>query len=206
MEKIASAQGLTLVNAGYVYDPELLARLPEVYPDIELHRLDAAAVAQDFEELDPDEQDLAHALLEAAVPTLRPFGCHPEARKFQPAELPALFVAGSDARFLRSIEQSKETADPLFQGVLESLQSRRVVKPGTTLVLNFRNALVRRLGLVSSQTIIARAVQVLYVQGLLLAQEPLTSRELALLSQGLAGLIDSVIESTSQRSTGDTQA
>ncbi|MHB1560100.1 MAG: HSP90 family protein, partial [Isosphaeraceae bacterium] len=197
MEKIASAQGLTLVNAGYAYDPELIARLPEVYPDVELQRMDAAALTQEFEELEPDERDSAHALLEAAVGILRPFGCQPEARKFHPSELPALFVAGSDARFLRALEQSKETADPLFQGVLESLQSRQVVRPTTTLVLNFRNPMIRRLGSVALPSILARAVQVLYVQGLLLAQQPLTTRELALLSQGLAGLIESAIASGS---------
>ena len=57
---------------------------------------------------------------------------------------------------------------------------------------------------VSSRTILARAVEVLYVQGLLLAHEPLTSRELALLSQGLTGLIDSAIDASSRPGTGDT--
>ena len=193
MEKIASAQGLTLINAGYVYDPELLAKLPEVYPDVELRPLDAAAMTHDFEELGPEDHDAAEALLDVAIPTLRPFACQPEARKFQPTELPALFAAGSDARFVRSLEQSKETADPLFQGVLESLQSRPGIRPTTALVLNFRNPMIRRLASVTSRSVLEKAVQVLYVQGLLLAQEPLSTRELGLLSQGLTGLIESAI-------------
>ena len=148
MEKVASAQGFTLVNAGYVYESELLARLPEFYPDVELRRLDAAAApTQDFEELDPDEQDSAHALLEAAVPTLRPFDCHPEAQ-VRSRHLPAMFVAGSEpgvstARSSRArrrpTRSSRGSREPAIAPGRE---------PTTTLVLNFRNPLVRRLGLV----------------------------------------------------------
>ena len=129
MEKVAAAQGFTLVNAGYVYESDLLARLPGVYPDVQLEQIDQAALTQDFEELDLEEQDQIHELLGAATDVLHPFRCRPEARKFKPADLPALFSAGADARFFRSLNQSKETADPLFQGLLGSLESGRGPAP-----------------------------------------------------------------------------
>lgn len=192
MEKVATARDFTLVNAGYVYEAELLSRLPEVYPDVDLEKLDPAALTRELEELAPDEQDRVHGLLAAATEVLLPFRCRPEARKFQPADLPALFSAGADARFLRSLEQSKETADPLFQGVLSSLESGRGAAPRTELVFNYHNPLVRRLTGVTSRSVLCRAVEVLYVQGLLLAHQPLTSRELGVLSRGLSGLLDAV--------------
>lgn len=196
MEKVASAQGFTLINAGYVYEADLLSRLPEVYPDLELQPLDPITLTQDFEELDFSEQDQVHELLQAASEVLRPFHCHAGARKFKPAELPALFVAGAEARFFRSLEQSKETADPLFQGVLGSLESGRGNAPNSELVFNFSNPLVQRLAKVKTRSIIQRAAQVLYVQGLLLAHQPLTARELSLLTQGLTGLLDTVFGPT----------
>lgn len=192
MEKVAAAQGITLVNAGYVYESDLLSRLPEVYPDIQLEPMDATSLAQDFDELSAEEQDQVHALLAAATDVLRPFHCQPEARKFQPTDLPALFSAGEEARFLRSVEQSKETADALFQGVLESLEAGRGKAPRTELVFNFHNPLVQRLAKLKSRAVLARAVEVVYVQGLLLAHQPLTSRELNLLSRGLGGLLDAL--------------
>ncbi|MBI3410377.1 MAG: HSP90 family protein [Planctomycetes bacterium] len=193
MEKVAAAQGFTLVNAGYVYEAELLSRLPEIYPDMEVLQIDSAALAQDFDELALDEQDRIHDFLEAATDALRAFKCRPEVRKFKPADLPALFSAGADARFFRSLEQSKETADPLFQGVLGSLEAGRGNAPQTELIFNFDNPLIQRLTKMRPTSIVRRAIEVLYVQGLLLAHQPLTARELGILSQGLAGLLDPLI-------------
>jgi molecular chaperone HtpG len=193
LEKVAAAQGFTLINAGYVYEAELLSRLAEAYPDIELQLVDQTALVQDFEELDLDEQEQIHEFREVATEVLRPFRCQPETRKFKPTDLPALFIAGADARFFRSLEQSKETADELFQGVLGSLEAGRGKAPPTQLVFNFLNPLIQRLIEMKNPLILKRAVEVLYVQGLLLAHQPLTSRELGILSQGLAGLLDAVV-------------
>lgn len=194
MEKLAIAQGLTLINAGYSYEPQLLSQLRDVFPNIDLERLDPASLVQEFEELELNEQDRAHDLLAVATEVLRPLNCQPEARKFSPSELPAVFLAGEEARFLRSIEQSKETADQLFQGILDGIKSRHH-PVSTQLVLNFNNALIRRLSGTQNRTVLRRAVQVLFVQGLLLAHQPLTSKELALLSQGLSGLVEAAITS-----------
>lgn len=194
MEKVAAAQGFLLVNAGYVYESDLLARLPEVYPDVVMQAVEPSALVQDFEELTLEEQDAVHDLLSAATEALRPFRCAPEARKFQPADLPALFSAGADARFLRSLDQSKETADPLFQGVLSSLESRRGQAPAAQLIFNWENTMVRRLATLKARTILVRAAQVLYVQALLLAHQPLTARELAVLTQGLGGLVEAIVD------------
>ena len=205
MEKVAAAQGFTLINAGYVYEADLLARLPEVYPDLELQPLDPTTLTQDFEELNLDEQDQVHELLLAATEVLRPFRCRPEARKFKPADLPALFSAGTEARFFRSLEQSKETADPLFQGVLGSLESGRGKAPRTELVFNFSNPLIQRLTQVKARSILERAAQVLYVQGLLLAHQPLSARELGLLTQGLTGLLDNLLAPAKSKKPEDSE-
>lgn len=192
LEKVASAQGLTLINAGYVYESDLLARLNEVYPDLEIQLVDATDLTHDFTELDLDEQDRVHELLEVASDVLRPFRCQPEVRKFKPVDLPTMFSAGAEARFFRSLEHSKETANPLFQDVLGGVESgRRQARP-SQLVFNLDNPLIQRLVTVKPRSVLERAVQVLYVQGLLLAHQPLTARELGLLTQGLAGLLDSL--------------
>ena len=194
MEKVAAAQGFTLVNAGYVYEAELLARIPEVYPDVELQRMEPEALLLDFEELSADEQESMQELMDAAADVLRPWRCQPEGASSSRRTCRRCTAPGPTPRFLRSLEQSKETADPLFQGVLGSLQSRHVKSPTTRLVLNYQNPLVRRLAGVKARSILDSAIQVLYVQGLLLAHQPLTSRELGILSQGMIGLLDSVID------------
>lgn len=194
MEKVAAAQGVILINAGYVYEADLLSRVPEIHPEVELRRMDATDLMHDFAELGLDEQARFHDLLNVADEVLRPFHCRAEARVFQPADLPALFCAGAEARFFRALEQSQEIADPLFQGVLGSLAAGRHQSPESQLVINAGNHLIKRLAKHTSRTVLTRAVQVLFVQALLLAHQPLSERELHLLTHGLAGLLDAVVE------------
>ena len=202
MEKVAATSGFTLINAGYAYEQELLAQLPDVYPDVEVQQIEPTDLIQDFEEIDLNEQEQFYELLETATEALRPFRCQPEVRKFQPNDLPAMFVAGADARFFRSLDRSKETADPLFQGILSSLEAGRNQATQTQLVFNGDNSLIRQLTKVKHQQIVARAVCVLYVQGLLMAQQPLTAVEMGVLTQSLLGLLDSFVAS-SESSRGD---
>src|SRR5262249_23084563 len=89
--RVASAQGLCVVDGGYTYHAELLAGYPELFPEASAEVVDPAGLAQSFEELDLDEQEAAHELLGAADAALRPFRCAADVKKFQPAELPALY-------------------------------------------------------------------------------------------------------------------
>lgn len=188
-ESVASATGLLLVNAGYVHESELLARLPEFFPDTNVELLDADSLSQDFEELTLDEQEQTNRLLREATAALRPFHCVPDVRRFLPAEIAAFFSAGDEARFHRSLDRAQEQADATMAGVLEAIKSRDTVVPSARLCLNFNNPLIAELAQSDSSEVLRRATEVLYVQALLLAHQPLTSREMQALNQGLAGMV-----------------
>lgn len=190
VSKVAGAQGLCIVNAGYVYEADLLARLPEFFPETQVERVDPATLAQGFEELSLEEQDAVAGLIEVATRVLRPLRCSPDVRKFQPIEIPALFSAGEEARFQRSLEQAKETADPLFAGVLGAMESRNRSPASAQLCLNYDSPLVRQIAGMGSNDGVRRCLEILYVQALLLAQQPLTTKELAVLSGGILGLVE----------------
>ncbi len=190
VSKVAGAQGLCIVNAGYVYEADLLARLPEFFPETQVERVDPATLAQGFEELSLEEQDAVAGLIEVATRVLRPLRCSPDVRKFKPVEIPALFSAGEEARFQRSLEQAKETADPLFAGVLGAMESRNRSPASAQLCLNYSSPLVRQLAGMGSNDGVRRCLEILYVQALLLAQQPLTTKELAVLSGGILGLVE----------------
>jgi molecular chaperone HtpG len=189
ISKVAAAQGITLVNAGYVYEADLLAKLPDFFPDAHVELVDPTTLAQDFEELTLQEQEQLQELLNLAARVLRPWHCQAEARKFRPTEVAALYSASADARFHRSLEQAKESADPLFAGVLGALESRRRAIPQAQLCLNYSNHLVQQLAGLQSAEASRRSIEILYVQALLMAQQPLTTKELGLLTGGLTGLI-----------------
>ncbi|MBA4018790.1 MAG: HSP90 family protein [Pirellula sp.] len=195
--KVAQAQGLLVVNAGYVYDAALLGRVSEVFPDFQVLPVDVAQFSADLAEPTAEQQRLGRQFLDAAMVSLRPYDCIAELKRFQPPELPALFAPDQEARFFRSVEQAQETADPLYGGILAALTSHRSA-PRSIVYFNVENSTVRRLLGVGDERVLARSAEILYVQSLLLAQQPLTSRELSLLTRGLGGLIDAAVERKEQ--------
>jgi molecular chaperone HtpG len=189
--RVASAQGRCVINAGYTYDQELIAKAPEIFDDLRVEELEASEIVQSFAELTMDEQESAHLLLSVAEAALKPFRCEPELKKFKPAELPALYSTSKDGRFFRSLEQSKEIADPLWGGVLDQLGKReRRALAHAQLCLNLENPLVARLVHLKNKTLIRRSIEMLYVQALLLGHQPLNAKEMTLLNDGLLALIE----------------
>jgi molecular chaperone HtpG len=189
--RVASAQGRCVINAGYAYDHELLAKAPDVFDDLGVEELEASEIVQSFDDLSLEEQEEAHLLMGVAEAALKPFRCEPELKKFKPKELPALFSTSKDGRFFRSLEQSKEIADPLWGGVLDQLGKReRRQTAHSQLCFNFDSPLVRRLVGLKNKGLLRRSVEMLYVQALLLGHQPLNAKEMALLNEGLIALIE----------------
>ena len=62
--------------------------------------------------------------------------------------------------------------------------------------LNYRNRLIRRLAELKDTKLVRKAIEMLYVQALLLGHYPLRAEELKLMGDGLLGLIELVIERT----------
>jgi molecular chaperone HtpG len=196
VSRVAAAQGIGVINAGYTYTVELLTKYAELEPDVSVSSLEAAELAQSLEELDEAEEAGTEAFRHAADVALRSFRCATELRRFQPAELTALYSTNSEGRFLRSIEQSQETADSLWSGMLQNLaNSKQTALPSATLIFNFENPLVQRLVALGEAPTIRPAVQMLYVQALLTAHQPLTSKEWKLMNDGLLALVEASVGS-----------
>jgi len=119
---------------------------------------------------------------------LQPFKCAADCKKFRPADLPALYTASRDAQFLRSVEQSRDVADSLWGGVLGKFPPQ--ADSYAQLCFNAHNPLVRKVAQVKNKVLLQRAIQMLYVQALLLGHHPLSTKEMKLLNEGLIGLLE----------------
>jgi molecular chaperone HtpG len=201
--RVAAAQSLCVINAAYTYDAELLARLPEIFPETTVEVVDPSSVAQSFDDLDLEEEELAYPLIRAADLALQPFRCGAEAKKFFPEDLPALYSTDPDANFLRSIEQSRDVADDLWSSVLGDLAGPASVEPYARLCFNFRNPLVRKVAGLKDKGLLRRSVEMLYIQALLLGHHPLSAKEMGLLNSGLIGLIEWGITASGKAENGD---
>ncbi|MFL5340793.1 MAG: HSP90 family protein, partial [Gemmataceae bacterium] len=188
--RVAGAQGVCVVNGGYTHDAELLAKYADVFPEVPVESVDPVTMAQSFDDLEMAEQEQVHDFLRTADAALQPFRCAADAKKYLPKELPALYSIDREGKFLRSLEQTKEIANPLMKGVLENISRRKKHHgPAAQLLFNFHNPLVQRLTTVRDRSLVMRSVQMLYIQALLLGHHPLSSKEMALLNDGLLALI-----------------
>ncbi len=191
---VAAAQDFCLVNGGYVHDTSLLEKLPEIFPDRQVEPIDVSELTDSFEELTVDEHDQVFDLLRTADQILRRYGCQTEVRKFQPEQLPTLYTISSEAGFQRNLERTREQADDLWSGILDGLAASRTPLATAQLCLNYRNRLIRRLVDVKDKPLVRKAIEMLYVQALLLGHYPLRSEELKLMGDGLLGMIELVID------------
>ena len=187
---VAAAQQLCVINAAYVYDSDLLRKLYDLYPGTMIESVDATKLTHAFEFLTLDEQEQTADFMASAEETLRPFNCSVEMRRFSPAVLPALYNATVGENFRRSVEASKEVADPLWSSLLDNFARATAGDDGAHLCFNFDNRLIRKMVLLKDETLLRLSVQMLYVQALLLGHRPLSEKEMRLLNEGLIGLIE----------------
>jgi len=198
--QVAAAQSLCVINGAYTYDAELLERFGQLFPNGQVEIVDASALAQTFEELSLDEQERMFAFLQLADAVLRKFRCAAEAKKFQPAELPTLYTTDTAAYFRRSVDQAREISDDHWSGVLGNLHGKKRDEPYAQLCFNCLNPLVRKVARIEDKKLLERVIQMLYVQALLLGHHPLNSKEMAVLNEGLLGLIEWGVDA--KRETG----
>ncbi|MFC0027932.1 HSP90 family protein [Micromonospora chaiyaphumensis] len=184
---VAAAQGIAVVNAGYVYDAELLGRLPDLDPAIVTEVLTASDLATRLEPLDPDVDLAVRPFQTLAQRTLDPLGVEVLVRAFEPASLPALHLLDGDTALAVDLRQGQDQADELWSSILGTFTQDRTDRP--QLVFNHRNPLVRQAIAASDEELTTLAVEGLYVQALLLGHQPLRPADTAALNQSFLGLL-----------------
>lgn len=188
---VAAARGLCVLNAAYVYNQELIERYPDIFPESSIEAVDPAALSRSLDDLELDDRERSFDLIRLADLTLQPFKCAAEIKSFEPTDLPCLYSTDADADLLRSVERSKDVADSLWSGVLDDLARERGRSTYAQLCFNYKNPLVKKLCKVKDKRLLRTAIEMLYVQALLMGHHPLGAKEMTLLNQGLLGLIES---------------
>ncbi|MFD2168799.1 HSP90 family protein [Tumebacillus lipolyticus] len=191
ISRVTAAQSMCVINGGYVFDTELILRLPQFFPQYEIVRINPLDITESFEELTIAELQSALAFLRTADLVLQPFGCKAEIKKYLPLELPALYSTSEEATFMRSVERTQEQTNPLFASILESLsQAFGMQTPHGQLCFNYHNPVIAKLVRSDNTALQGKAVEMIYVQALLMGHHPLNQQEMRLLNNGLLHLIE----------------
>ncbi|MEV4258621.1 HSP90 family protein, partial [Spirillospora sp. NPDC049652] len=189
LSAVSGAQGVGLVNGGYVHDTEIIERLPAIDPDARMRRLEPAELTTHFGVVDPDTELRLRPFLAAAQRAVERLGCEVVVRDFDPASLPALYLTSRAAQHRAELEEARELADDLWSDVLGALGATAPAER-PQLVLNHRNPLTRRIAALTEASLVEVAVQALYGQALLLGHHPLRPADSAVLNRSFLGLLD----------------
>jgi len=182
-----------LVNGGYLYDADLIRRLPELFPAVTVERVD---VVSELDRLDPpplDDRTAAVALEDRAAAVLADVGCAVVVRTIDQPELPSLYVA--DPAVLRRMDRTrtKGITGSLWGGVLDRIDGAvgadRDDDLAARLCLNWGNRVVRSLSAVADDAVFARTVQLLYIQALLAGHRPLGDADRTMMTGALSDLV-----------------
>jgi molecular chaperone HtpG len=186
---VARAQGLAVVNAGYVYDAEILARLAARRPGWTVRPLLTSDVSAVLTELDLDDALRLEEARRDAVRLLAEQDCDVLLRTFEPDVLPAILLTDREATHQRKARETQAEADDVWSQALGDLVDAPA-GPSRRLVLNCANNAVESLLAAPPGARREAGLHALYVSAVLLSGEPVRAAESTLLSTALARLLD----------------
>ncbi|MCE0539301.1 HSP90 family protein [Kineosporia rhizophila] len=189
-----------VINGGYVYDSDILRRLPDLIPGTVV---ETVTITDELASLDVPplaERPAAQRLQARAEAALKDLDCTVLVRSFAPDTLPALHIA--DAGVLRRLQRqrAKEAGSGMWASILQRIDDAQdaqnasegeaeTVGAAGQLCLNWRNRLVRALAESEDELLLARTVRVVHVQALLAAHRPLRAVERASLTDALTDIV-----------------
>jgi molecular chaperone HtpG len=189
---VAAAQGMPVVNAGYIYDAQLIERLPQVEPGTLIERVEPSDLSTAFDALEPGLELAKRPFLLRAQRAVDRLGCEVVLRSYDPAGMPAMYLANRSAAFAAELRATRERADDVWADVLDAL-ARTDEQDRPQLVLNYRNPLVRRISELADEDLVRLSVEGLYGQALLLGHHPLRPADAALLNSSFLGLLNKAV-------------
>lgn len=189
---VARAQGMAVVNAGYVYDANLLDRLAKRRPGT-VRPLAAGDIAQVLTPLTPERELATLDAVTAGNAVLEPLDCEIMLRTFAPADLPAVLLHDRDGDHQRDLQRTMAEADDLWSDVLAGFAKPAAARQ---LVLNDAAPLVQDLMAAPPGEVFDAGLRSLYVSALLLAGEPLRARESELMTGSMSTLLRAGLRGT----------
>ncbi len=189
MSQIFFAQGRLLINAGYVYDKEILIRAEQFY-DVDVMALQEEEVVEIMGDLTISEHEDTCLFLTVADRVLEKYDCKAEIKKFSPITLPAFYYIDKQALFLRRIQSAKETASSLFAGMLSEFARDIKKEASAYLYFNYSNPVIKKLCILEDEADIERFIEILYIQTILIGGYPMHNNEMGILNGRIMELIE----------------
>ena len=189
MSQVFTAQNRLLINVGYVYELDLIHKLPEFY-DVDIMELNENEIEDVMEEITIDEQEQSFILIKVANLILKKFDCEADIRRYKPAQLPIFYTMDENAKIFRDIKRIKEKSSAMFFEMLDAFAEEIEESTFSKIYFNVDNPLVQKLMMITDEKKLGVCIEILYVQALLLGRFPLRNNEMEILNTGILKMIE----------------
>ncbi|OBZ16642.1 HSP90 family protein [Bacillus sp. FJAT-26390] len=188
--RVAKAQEVMVINGGYVHDFELVRKLSELDENIEAAVLDPINFSNYFQDVSAGELEVVRSFLELSDRLLAPYQCRSVVKRFEPADLAALYNTNDEVNFLRMAEQTREAANDLFADIVDVVIHEMHELPMARLCYNFNNPLIYKAMTSQNEDMQKLCIETVYTQALLLGNYPLGPEELKLMNQSFLQVLE----------------
>jgi molecular chaperone HtpG len=190
---IATANNTLIVNAGYIYDSDLLDSIAQIDTKTIYQKIDAQYFGNILSDLSIADFDQWKKRLADLQNYLTGFGCELLIKQFVPIEIPAIFHLSYEKQIERDIHDIREESDSLWASISEGVYESSADAFKSKLFLNFKNPIVKRL-LKNKKTDLDRAlIELLYANAMMLGHYPLNNEEMRSLNKNMIFMIENML-------------
>ncbi|BBM86143.1 HSP90 family protein [Candidatus Uabimicrobium amorphum] len=191
---VASSEKECIINAGYIYDADLLRKFHQEFPQEYTKCVDSEDFIHDLEDITLNERSDFAEFIRIADLVLQEHKCRAEIKKFSPHSLATMYSNDETGMAIRFVQKSKDIANGHWGEVLQQMEYNMAQATYTAqLCFNLNNPLVKKLATIKDPCVLETVVKVLYVQALQMGHHPLTNRELQLLDNGILTLVELIV-------------
>lgn len=179
LEPVAAANNFCILNASFAFDEELLGQLALDRPEARILPLNPMEVLGALEPLSVSEEIDLMPIIAQAEESLAAEKVQVEIRRFEPANMPVLYLPDADMAGLVIESRAAAAAEGAFSDLIEMVNATKTnseLEKKPRLIFNAKAAIIYELAGATNKSVVTSAVRGLYVQSLLAGRHPLSTQ------------------------------
>lgn len=184
---IASSNEAVLINAGYIYDTEILLKIAEFDYESTYQEITVEFFGNILNDLSMEEYATYEDKIESLKFNLAEFKCFVEVKKFKPNDIPALFYMDNQQILGKDISNIKEESDDFWASISENVFTTQTYQ--SKLFLNIENPIVINLLTTEKPEIEKIVLEMIYINALMMGHYPISIKELKMMNNNILDII-----------------
>lgn len=189
---VARANKQLIINAGYIYDTEILTGLGAIDKTASYQSIDVEYYGNIMKDVSIETIDKVGGRIQDLQYHMEAFSCELELKSFAPESLPVIFFMSQKSVLERDIKSIKEESDDLWAGITDAVFDYTHAYH-SRLFLNYSNPIIQKLLDAPKAKQDRLFMETLYINSMLLGHYPLNNDELDIMNNNMVQLLEIII-------------